>query len=434
MTLHIRILSGSRAGQSLSFSDSPVTLGRDPTSTVPLDPMVDLAVSAQHAVLFKEGTGWFVRDLGSLNGTFLDGRRVEGDTRVNARCRLRLGIDGPELGIEVVHGQAKARAEGHQGWSAFEHVGPKLVAAVLVASLVAVVAGLLARGARERAAWAQERADLLAHVDSVLVESEAATRGLEGYATELADTLRSSREEIRRLQAEIGRQVEDDPADTGDLERRLQAATTALTRLELAANIDWAGIRSRTVPSVARVFVEAEGGAIEAGTAFLVRDDGTFVTAGHIVAGGDGQRRIRRLAVQLSDTQQLRDARVLTVMMENDLALIRADLDGAGTGAVQLNARPDTIATGQPVALVGFPLGGGPGEGSASPVSSAGILIRSGSDRLEIQGYSERGASGSPVIDSRGAVIGLLRGAVDIEGTRLLVAVPSPTINELLAR
>jgi DNA-binding SARP family transcriptional activator len=52
-----------------------ISIGRSCSNDVPL--VSSLEVSRFHALLERVGSGWFVRDLGSRNGTFLDGARVE---------------------------------------------------------------------------------------------------------------------------------------------------------------------------------------------------------------------------------------------------------------------------------------------------------------------------------------------------------------------
>jgi hypothetical protein len=51
------------------------------------------SVSREHAEIAQVGSGWTVRDLGSRNGTFIDGVRVEGDSRapLSSRAMLKLG-------------------------------------------------------------------------------------------------------------------------------------------------------------------------------------------------------------------------------------------------------------------------------------------------------------------------------------------------------
>jgi hypothetical protein len=49
------------------------------------------SVSREHAQLRQNGVGWTVRDLGSRNGTFVDGIRTEGEIALPFRTVLKLG-------------------------------------------------------------------------------------------------------------------------------------------------------------------------------------------------------------------------------------------------------------------------------------------------------------------------------------------------------
>lgn len=73
--LHLRIISGSSKGRAvpLAGANLPVTIGRDPSNRIEL---VHTAVSRFHCVVSTEGDEYYVEDLGSTNGTYLNGRRV----------------------------------------------------------------------------------------------------------------------------------------------------------------------------------------------------------------------------------------------------------------------------------------------------------------------------------------------------------------------
>ncbi|MER7753477.1 DUF1707 and FHA domain-containing protein [Kitasatospora sp. NPDC097643] len=75
----------------LSLPDSgagQLTIGRIPGSGLRLH---DASVSRQHAELRHENGGWVLYDLGSTNGTHVNGRRIAGGVRVRAGDQVRFG-------------------------------------------------------------------------------------------------------------------------------------------------------------------------------------------------------------------------------------------------------------------------------------------------------------------------------------------------------
>ena len=65
---------GGRVGQSFPLHGERMTIGRSPEAEVFLD---DVTVSRDHAVLVRRGGAWFLDDSGSLNGTYVNRRRIE---------------------------------------------------------------------------------------------------------------------------------------------------------------------------------------------------------------------------------------------------------------------------------------------------------------------------------------------------------------------
>ena len=58
-------------------------------------------VSRAHAEVVFEHGQWWVRDLNSSNGIFIDGQRVQ-NAAVAQSITVRLGIGGPEVSLEVL--------------------------------------------------------------------------------------------------------------------------------------------------------------------------------------------------------------------------------------------------------------------------------------------------------------------------------------------
>ena len=82
--------AGPLLGLSFPLNDSQMTIGRDPANSIVLH---DQSASWQHASFNKDGTHWFVKDLGSSNGTWLNDERLEPGRLYSIQLadRLRIG-------------------------------------------------------------------------------------------------------------------------------------------------------------------------------------------------------------------------------------------------------------------------------------------------------------------------------------------------------
>jgi pSer/pThr/pTyr-binding forkhead associated (FHA) protein len=65
---------GPNAGSRFLLDADVTTAGRHPESDIFLD---DVTVSRRHAEFVREGDGFLVRDVGSLNGTYLNRERID---------------------------------------------------------------------------------------------------------------------------------------------------------------------------------------------------------------------------------------------------------------------------------------------------------------------------------------------------------------------
>lgn len=68
------VRQGPEIGTRYALTGDEVSVGRVPDNDIQLD---DVTVSRQHAVLVRQGSAWLVRDLGSLNGTYVNNQRVD---------------------------------------------------------------------------------------------------------------------------------------------------------------------------------------------------------------------------------------------------------------------------------------------------------------------------------------------------------------------
>ncbi|HTR43684.1 MAG TPA: FHA domain-containing protein [Pseudomonadales bacterium] len=84
----LRITEGPLTGGFFRNWESPLTIGRGLTNNVVL---VDDAVSTAHAQIVQEGEDYFIQDLKSSNGTFLDGVKVQ-KTKLSNGQKIKVGI------------------------------------------------------------------------------------------------------------------------------------------------------------------------------------------------------------------------------------------------------------------------------------------------------------------------------------------------------
>lgn len=68
------VARGQKAGARYALDTELITLGRHPQSDIFLD---DISVSRRHAEVRRIGSRYLVRDVGSLNGTYVQGQRVD---------------------------------------------------------------------------------------------------------------------------------------------------------------------------------------------------------------------------------------------------------------------------------------------------------------------------------------------------------------------
>src|SRR5690606_40810526 len=212
------ILTGARAGETLSRAQRAISVGRHPEVDLRFDPASDRAVSARHALLFYEDGNWYIRDLGSRNGTFVNDRPVREDLRLRNGDRITFGVQGPTVQFATDRASltgfaaASPAARDSRGPSTAERLRIELVrrtrryraAAIgLVVVAAGVVGTILFLGDRQRAAWDRERTAMRLQIDSLHSAGSRAIESLEQQLSALTSSLRASELRIQELQEAI---------------------------------------------------------------------------------------------------------------------------------------------------------------------------------------------------------------------------------------
>ncbi len=91
----LAIESGPDAGHTHRASDHAVRLGRSPDNDVILR---DPATSGHHARLERRGDQFWIVDLGSTNGTFVNGESIQ-EKQLNEGDRLTIGQNSVQFSV-----------------------------------------------------------------------------------------------------------------------------------------------------------------------------------------------------------------------------------------------------------------------------------------------------------------------------------------------
>jgi hypothetical protein len=91
---HLVVTAGPLSGTRITLGEQAILIGRADDSTLVL---TDDFASSRHARLTNRSGQWYVEDLGSTNGTYLDQQRVQGPLLVGSGQPIRIGQTVLEL-------------------------------------------------------------------------------------------------------------------------------------------------------------------------------------------------------------------------------------------------------------------------------------------------------------------------------------------------
>jgi len=466
MTPRLAILSGARAGAVDPIPGAVASIGRHPTCQIRLDAERDIEVSNRHAIVQRKDDTWTVRDLGSQQGTYLNGQRLTETQPLNDGDLLRLGASGPELQFLLSDRAqvAEPSREPMQAQPAKPALSPEELARILeeeqagqlardaaaaarkrqLIRLVASVAGAVAVVAFALFVWrnqAAKRAAAEAHrleltrADSLIASVSQITVTMPAMQTSL-DSARQAATRLRTALEPSG----SNPAGSHALMLGLDSAVAREKNIAAAAAFDPAAVAQPSSAAIGLVVAQYADGSTSLATGFAVRRDGTggvMLTTRQVVVNAQGDGPIKLFILMPGIAQPL-TATVLAKHAVEDIALLRLQQRG-GVPVVQGLAWHDPpVEAGKPVAIIGYPqpidlpANGDWRKTTVATSTATGTAARVAAGFLTVDGWGSALAAGSPVIDGAGLVAGVVATAEPSARGRLYDAVPMAFALELL--
>jgi S1-C subfamily serine protease len=464
-----KFLSGARAGQLEAFGKTYIGLGRHPLSDVRFDAERDLDVSSRHAAVMRKTEGFFLQDLGSRNGTFVNGKRITADTPLHDGDVIGFGANGPALEFHAMEGAASddlatTAAEGmavrasspRQMVPARPSAAPRSSTGVRIAVEVARQTAQLRRTTKiligfllltvgvfgwlqwQAASRTRELLQLQARADSLMAEARQLSTQFQSQLKGVRDALAESQAETARLRNELEGAGGDASSvarlrtQLADAERRQRALVGAV------GGVNYRAISHKNQDAVAMVLVEFSETERFSGTAFAIDSNGTMVTNKHVLVGEDGTRTPRRIGVIFSGSTQMFQGEMVGVSPTADIGVLRVRIKGGTPRVFGLARTRQGIERGDPIAIIGYPLGFDlPMEAHgqfpiAEPTLTVGTVSKALTAVVQVDGYGAPGSSGSPIFDREGRVIAVLYGGQTESQGKIIFAVPAYLAAEYL--
>ncbi|OLE60120.1 MAG: hypothetical protein AUG10_07305 [Gemmatimonadetes bacterium 13_1_20CM_2_70_10] len=359
MKAQFRFLSGARAGQVETFTKGYIGLGRHPLSDVRFDAERDLDVSSRHAAMMRKPEGYILQDLGSRNGTYVNGSRITGDTLLKDGDVIGFGVKGPAVEFHVLEAYAEPVApppppprsstavriaqEVARQTRQLRNTTKVLFAIMLVA--FAAFAWIQIRTARSQ----HEVAQLQHRADSLTIEVARVIGQVQNQIQSVRDALRESQGEVARLRGALNTAgTTGNAAEIARLRAQLDQAEARQRGIVGAAGVDYRNLTQRNQDAVALVLVRFGADDSYSGTAFAVDSQGTLVTNKHVLVGEEGDRVPQEIAVKFSGSKQWFRGRMVGVAPDADIGVLRVDIRGGTPRVAGIERDMRSLQRGDP--------------------------------------------------------------------------------------
>jgi len=437
-----RFLAGARAGQVETFTKAYIGLGRHPLSDVRFDAERDLDVSSRHAALMRKPEGYILQDLGSRNGTYVNGSRITGDTLLKDGDVIGFGVKGPAVEFHLLEAYAEPVAlppppppRSSTAVRIAQEVArqtrqlrntTKVLFAIMLVAFVAF-AWIQIRTAQSQ----REVAQLQHRADSLTIEVARVIGQFQNQIQSVRDALRESQGEVARLRGALNTAgTTGNAAEIARLRTQLDQAEARQRGIVGAAGVDYRNLTQRNQDAVALVLVRFGADDSYSGTAFAVDSQGTLVTNKHVLVGEEGDRVPQEIAVKFSGSKQWFRGRMVGVAPDADIGVLRVDIRGGTPRVAGIERDMRSLQRGDPVAILGYPLGFDlpmRGEGMyavAEPTLTVGTASKVLPGVVQVDGYGAPGSSGSPIFNRDGHVVAVLYGGERESNGKIIFAVP----------
>lgn len=360
---------GPEKGKRALFHDTVISIGRAADNLLSFGES-ERRVSSHHAQVSRRGDQYVLLDLGSTNGTMVNGRRVVA-TEIHHDDLIEFGAGGPlvRFAIETLADlETTAHSEPASGGHDFSSR----------ASGAEAVARLRQRKQRSNAALI---------IALVAAMSIGAAAGI----------VASSSLPLRRDEMSFAEVAE------------LNSPAVVFIRVEFET------LDSNGQP----IATEAK-----TGSGFVISEDGLIVTNRHLIRAWEYDPSIvsgRTTKIEIIFQGQTRDEAITAEVHKHypnkgvDVAVLKINRSGlVAVRSTQDNL--DEISQGEEVAAIGYPLGldllSLTRDTRIEPSLATGLVSRVGHDVIQLSLRANQGNSGGPALNRRGEVIGIVTASV----------------------